>query len=256
MTKYFCGWKKFGLFWLVLNSLYISTAWADAPFITDDPGIMDYKSLDAIVYATGDKYKALTVLQAPALEIDYGIAPNFELDTYITVVNNFAIEHQMRSESGNATGLGDIDVELKYGLLNESEYIPKVSLVPNLFVPTGNSTRGLGNGRPYYTFPIAVLKTIHRFVTYAEFGYGLNKAPGSQNYFFGGCVVSHDVNDKLALGVEVYSQGGISHFIHAYTVLNLGTTYKITKEFSALFSFGHNIIGEEEWTTYLGISYG
>jgi hypothetical protein len=152
--------------------------------------------------------------------------------------------------------LGDLDVEIKYGLLKESKYLPMVSFVPNVFIPTGNSAKSLGNGHPWITIPVAIEKNIGHFVSYAEFGYGVNNAPDTRHYFFGGCVVSHTVTDKLGMGAEIYSQGAITSFIKAYTVLNLGATYQLSKKVSTLFSIGHNIIGAEDWTTYLGISYG
>jgi hypothetical protein len=240
---------------LLFFTLPYDKAFADAPFITDDAGVMDPGSWDTILYATVDRYKAYSSLQAPALEFDFGFIPNSEIDIYVPYLIDTGAKPSYRVDLPNQSGVSDIDVEFKYNLLKETKYLPAVTLVPNIFLPTGNVNRALGNGRTYYTLPVTVAKKIGNWATYAELGYGLNAASFAVNYLFGGVVAEKDFTDKLTMGAEIYSQGKSSIYLSSYTLLNLGATYKLDKHASLLFSLGHGIIGQEKWTSYVGIEW-
>lgn len=252
----FLSLKKIILILLFLFLIPMKNIFADAPYITDDPAVMDPWNWDVILYATVDKYKSFTALQAPALELDFAFIPNSEIDIYLPYQNNINARPAYRSGIPNSSGVGDTDVEIKYRLLKESKYLPLISLVPNIYFPTGDINQGLGNGHIWYTLPLSIEKTFGTWTTYAELGYGLNSQYFAVNYLFGGFVVEKTLNDKITVGGEVYSQGKSSIFLSSSTLLNFGVTYKLDKHATLLFSLGRGIIGQEQWASYLGISWG
>jgi hypothetical protein len=255
--KYYFSLQKIILILCLLSVLLMpwQKTFADAPFITDDPDVMDPGGWDAILYATLDKYKSYTSLQAPALEFDIALFRNTEFDIYLPYQNNINVKPDYRSLISNNSGIGDTDVEFKYRFMKETTYLPTISFVPNFYFPTGNSSKGLGNGRTWYTLPITMQKTFDKWTTYVELGYGLNSASFAVNYLFGGWVVTKNITDKLILGAEIFSQGKSSDLVSSFTLLNFGVTYQLSKHGSLLFSLGHGIVGQEQWTSYLGIEY-
>lgn len=246
-------WLRFFIPFILICSF--KNVFADAPFITDAPETLDPLHAQAILYSTIDKSSAMTTIQAPALELDFGILPNIEIDAYIPYDTNINATPDLRESFPNASGIGDIDIEAKFRFLHESKYIPEMAFAPNSYIPSGDVNQGLGNGRAWYYFPITAEKTFGDWTTYAEAGYAENSAPTFYNYFFGGWALQKNINKNLMLGGELFSQGKSQDFITSYTLLNLGGSYKMSKDFSLLASVGHSILGQDHWAAYLGIAW-
>lgn len=242
-----------GLFILLI--IPFRSAIADAPFLTDSAVTMDPLQWYAILYSAADKSKIVTSVVAPGLEYDIGLAPGIELDTYTPVVTNLNPEPLLRTVFAKTTGPGDIDVELKFRLHKETKYLPILSFAPNVYLPTGNANRGLGNGRAWYYFPLIVQKKIESWTTYAEAAYIINHAPGLHNHFFAGWVLQKNLSNKITLGGEIFTETRSSFYSPAYTLLNLGGYYNFTKNTSLLASVGHSILGQEHWFAYFGIAW-
>ena len=75
-----------------------------------------------------------------------------------------------------------------------------------------------------------------------------------KNSFFGGWVLQRQINDKLMLGGELFSQDAVSIDTHPYLLLSLGGGYNITPAISTLFSIGHSLIGMKHLVGYFGIT--
>lgn len=251
--------KKFVICCFIFAAIILpfKTAMADAPFITDDPETMDPWTAEAILYATAEKFKVVTAIQAPAIELDFGLFRNLEADIYAPIMTNAGISPDFRGGSigSNGTGMGDIDVELKYRFIQETPLIPQMAFAPNFFLPTGDVSLGLGNGRFWYYLPITIEKSFGDWTTYAEAGYALNSAPFMNNYTFGGWVLQKKITAKTTLGGEIFTQGTSAFDIGPYTLLNLGGAYLIDKNTRFLLSAGHNIAGEDHWIVFLGIEF-
>ncbi len=245
------------IFFIFLILFYFSEkAFADSPYVTDSAETMPLNHIYTALYASFFKSNIITSSQLPALEFDFVPLPNFEVDTFTTMVNNVNAARRFRDSIPNTTGFGDIDVELRYRFLQETERSPQAAFTPTITIPTGSRNQGLGNGRAWYILPIAVQKSFGDWKTYAEIGYGVNSSPSFKNYLFGGCVCEKILSTKLKLGAEIFTQGASTDVTRSFTLLNLGCTYDFTKDFGVLASVGHSILGENQWIAYLAVGWG
>jgi hypothetical protein len=78
-------------------------------------------------------------------ELDYGLLSGVEIGIEAPVIT---IDNAPGITPGTASGLGDINLSLKYNLLAEPEHsrLPAVALALNLELPTGDLKRQLGSG--------------------------------------------------------------------------------------------------------------
>ncbi|WP_133137948.1 transporter [Legionella rowbothamii] len=240
------NWKYF--FYFVVLS-FSSCVLAGPPFITDDPNPVSYQHENFYFFSTIDKVYNGQLITLPGFQFDYGIAPNLEITTIVPFVFQTNGENTLSSQ-----GLGDINLGLKYALLLETINRPQLAFSPILIIPTGNANKGLGNGGSQLHLPLWVQKSWNDWISYGGGGYALNSAPNMSNSFFGGCVLQRQINDKLMLGGEIFSQSAISNNYHSYLLLSVGGSYNITPTISTLFSISHNVIGMEHLVGYLGLT--
>jgi len=232
-----------------------NNVFADAPFITTDPEILSPLNANLTLYGTADKSTVITTYEAPALELDLGLFKNAELDVYLPYTTDVNAEQSIRDSFPNAAGIGDIELNFKYQFIHESNHVPSVAFVPEIYVPTGDFDRGLGNGRVWYALPLSVEKSFGDWTTYGEVGYAYNGAPNFRNFLFAGWVLEKEITQNTSLGGELYYQGATANFTKAYTVLNLGGSHQLTKDVNLIASIGHNIAGENHFIAYLGLTW-
>lgn len=72
--------------WILCVTLFQSFIEAGPPFITDDPGIVDYKKGDFYVATTGTKSSRDFTAQLPSLSSDYGAFKNGHLSLTIPFI--------------------------------------------------------------------------------------------------------------------------------------------------------------------------
>lgn len=234
----------------------ITAVHAGPPFITDDADPTDYDSFQTILFASGYNATHTALWYGPAFEGDLGILPNLEFHTIVPIAES------IRDPGGDAVGLGDTLIGLKWRFVTETDYIPEIAIVPDWILPTGNPDRQLGNGRSWTSLPIWVEKHFGPWTTYGGGGYIFNSAKGQTNYRFGGLLIQRDLSEKMTLGVEIYAQGSsstqhVTPFEDAgpVTLINTGGYYNITSSQSFLFSIGHSIAGAKQWVGYLGYQW-
>ena len=220
---------------------------AGPPFLTDDPEPVEHKHFEWYVFSTVDKAKDGTQVQAPAFELNYGFAPNFQAHVVFPFVASAP------KDGPDAYGPGDTEFGVKYRFLQETPSCPMAGVFPMLEVPTGDADRGLGNGRTWARLPLWLQKSFGPWTTYGGAGYTINTAPEQRNYFFAGWLVQRKLSDQLTLGGEVFTQGKTEDSGQATTFANLGGYYNFTEHFSLLFSAGHSIADERHPIGYLGL---
>ncbi|NNM60380.1 MAG: transporter [Legionellales bacterium] len=231
-----------------LISLFIITAaFAGPPFLTDDTDVTDYQQRQLYFYSMTDAYPGTVNLQTPAAELDWGFAPNLEVEIAVPLVSNIEIGMP------NATGLGDTSVSLGYRFHQETAKTPAIAFIPEITIPTGNANKDLGNGKIITQLPFWFQKSIGNWTIDTGGGYNINHAPQMFNNYFGGFLLQNQINQKLSLGGEIFYQGAQATNQEAYTALNLGGTYNFTPTFSLLFSAGNSIAGQQNFISYLGL---
>jgi hypothetical protein len=217
------------------------------PFLTDDPVPVEYHHNEFYLFSTFDATKDDSTVQAPAFEYNYGIIP----ETQIHVVVPFTCF----ASNGNTTeyGFGDMELGFKYRFLKETDDWPQLGVFPMLEVPSGDASRGLGNGRAWTRLPLWAQKSCGPWTTCGGIGYAINPAPGQRNHLFGGWLLQRELSKKLTLGGEVYFQGADSADAESSALFNLGGYYSFNEHLQLLFTGGHTLVGEQHTVAYLGL---
>ncbi len=224
-------------------------AWAGPPFQTDDPEPVPFRQYEAYAFSTWDRAPDSTVIQAPAFEFNVGAAPNLQLHVIVPAT------YASSTGAPSAYGLGDIEVGAKYRFIQEKNGHPQVGTFPLIELPSGDSSRGLGNGQVWARLPLWIQKSSGPWTTYGGLGYNLNTAPGMNSAPYGGWLVQRDLNKRWTLGGEIYGQGALTKGGRSATFLDGGGYYHITEGWQALFMLGHTFAGENHLVGYVGLYY-
>ena len=184
-------------------------------------------------------YGAAQALPGPAVELNYGVLPDTQLHLIVpmTTVGGDGVP--------TVSGLGDTEFGIKYRFLHETNWWPQIGIFPMAELPTGDSSRGLGNGRTWFRLPLWAQKSWGPWATYGGGGAALNSAPGQRNYPFGGWLVQRDFGPHLTLGGEIFAQGQDTDNDKGFAALNFGGSYNVNEHFSLLFSAEHSVAGDD-----------
>jgi hypothetical protein len=230
----------------MLNILKVN---AGAPFITDDPEPVEFRHYEIYLFANlsdTDISIEEPFLNAPAIEINYGILP----DTHLHMIVPYS---WATPTIDSPRGLGDIELGIEYRFLDETEQRPQIAIYPQIELPIGNANRNLGNGRLWGRLPIWIQKSWGPWTSYGGGGWAFNSEPGMKNYPFAGWQVQRDLSKKLTLGIELFSEGAVSEIGSSSTIMNAGGYYRFSKHFFMLFSAGHSIIGQDRTVAYFSL---
>ena len=228
------------------------SAWAGAPFQTDDPAVINVAQTDILVFnqqtlAASGRSGALA-----AAEIHYGPSPNLEVDIGMPYNFNFPT-------GGSAQrGYGDTTLEVKYRLIQESETTPQVSLVPKLNLSTGNANRGLGNGGNQLFIALALQKNSGKFQMNVNGGYWINNGPDNRDYGFLGWQAQYAFASHWQLGIEIFHTTSQVVGQGPSTGFNVGGYYLFDRKNQILFSAGRGLQNAAETnrvSTYLGYQH-
>ena len=122
---------------------------AGPPFLTDDPEPVDYRHWEFYVFGNGDHTGAGNyTINSPAAELNYGVLPDTQLH-FVLPMTTVGTEG-----APTETGLGDMELGIKYRFVHETDRWPQIGVFPMAEVPTGNADRGLGNGKTWFRLPL------------------------------------------------------------------------------------------------------
>jgi hypothetical protein len=234
---------------LILGLSLILTArlCAGPPFLTDDPEPVDFRHWEAYLFTSGDTSDGDFVVQGPAVEFNYGAQPETQLHLIVP----------LSSVDGPGmpavSGLGDIEFGIKYRFVRGTNEWPQIGIFPLVELPTGDASRGLGNGRTWFRLPLWVQKSWGPWTTYGGGGAVFNPAPGQRDYPFGGWLVQRNFGKHLTLGGEIFAQGADTNNDKGFAALNFGGSYNVNEHFSLLFSAGHSVAGDSHTLWYFGL---
>jgi len=220
---------------------------AGPPFLTDDPEPVPYRHWEAYLFTTVDSFLGGATGQFPALEFNYGAAPDLQVHVAVPWAFN------RPSDGASAAGFGDASFGFKFRFLQETEDRPQVGVFPMVFLATGAAGRGLGGGGSVIQLPVWAQESWGPWTTYGGGGYAINRTLGGRSYPFGGWLLQRDLGEKVTLGGEVFTQGRSGDASPGTTVLNAGGQANLTPHCSLLFSLGHSVSGARHRIAYLGL---
>ena len=121
---------------------------AGPPYDTDDPEPVELHHWEFYVASRSTHDDNGWNATLPHFEVNYGAAPNLQVHTILPMGYN-------KLPGGESSyGLSDIELGAKYRFVKESKSIPMIGIFPLVELPTGNSSRGLGNGKTQFYIPV------------------------------------------------------------------------------------------------------
>jgi hypothetical protein len=120
----------------------------------------------------------------------------------------------------------------------QGDWLPQISVYPQIELPTGDAKRGLGAGYVQAFLPVWLQKSFGAWTSDAGAGYWINPGPANRNYWFVGWMLQRQVTTKLALGAEVFHQTSDMIGQGGATGFNLGGQYDVTDHLRLLLSVG------------------
>lgn len=235
----------------VLGAILIVTGRVQAgpPFVTDDPDTTPYKHWEIDLFSIYTHTAGEDFAQAPALEVDYGLIPDLQLHAIAPLTYD-------RVPGGDAHyGYGDTELGVKYRFFHETDSLPEIGVFPLVEAPTGNSGRGLGNGKAQIFAPIWFQKSFGKdkeWTTFGGGGFWYNPGEDHRNFFRFGWELQRDLNQHLTLGGEIYHETAMTTRDNGHTAFNLGGYLNFDEHNHVIFSAGRDIDGPNRFSCYLG----
>ena len=230
-----------------IHLIFAAQVFAGPPFLTDDPEPVDLHHWEFYIFSSGDLSSDGYNIAGPAMELNYGVLPDTQLHLIVPMTT------VAPDEGPTVAGLGDLEFGVKYRFLHETNWWPEAGIFPMIEIPTGDASRGLGNGRAWFRLPLWLQKDFGDWTTYGGGGMVVNSAPGMRNYPFGGWLLQRNFGSHLTLGGEIFAQGADTTDDHGFAALNFGGACNFNEHFSLLFSAGHSVAGDSHTLWYAGL---
>jgi len=257
MSRGNCNVKRHPLattVWVLITSAFLSiagSAWAGPPFVTDDPEPVELFHWEVYIASVYSHGKEGTSATAPHLEVNYGALPDTQL--HLIVPMAYSQTHDM----GAHYGLGDVELGVKYRFIHEDEkgWMPQVGTFPIVDFPSGESSKGLGEGHTRILFPVWMQKSWGPWTTYGGGGYSYHPGPDNKNYWFTGWVLQRELSKILTLGAEIFNTSPKGKAESDETAFNVGGFINLSKVHHILFSAGRDLKGPNNLSGYLAFQW-
>jgi len=221
------------------------SALAGPPFWTDDPEPVEYKNWEIYVASLYQNNRGGVSSTAPHFEANYGIAPDFQLHVIAPM------EYAKPAGLPSHYGYGDTELGVKWRFFENEEAKFMAGIYPLLEIPTGDESKGLGNGDTQVFLPLWLQKAWGPWQTYGGGGYWINPGEGHKDFWFFGWQVQREINKTLTLGVEIFyetpQETGGEHNL----AFNAGAIINITENHHILMSAGTDIDGPASFFSYI-----
>ena len=163
------------------------------------------------------------------------------------------VEIVHEDSNGTVAGAGDLLLGVKWRFFNSEKSQFQLGVYPQLLVPTGNHSRGLGEGRAAFVLPFLAQKNWEKWTVYGNIGYWWRGANEARNYFYAGAVLEREISERLELGVELFGNSPKERGGSSELAFNVGGTWKLSKHLNLLFSGGRDIVGDTHAMAYIGL---
>jgi hypothetical protein len=235
------------LTFIFLNYLSITNLIAGPPYDTDDPEPVDYKHWEVYCASHISDISNLLMGTLPHFEVNYGIFDNTQLHIIAPMAYN-----KQPGENINY-GYGDTELGIKYRLSKENTSFPEIGVFPLVEQPSGNASKGLGNGEYQFYLPLWIQKSFGKLTTYGGGGYWI--IPNAHNYAFLGWLAQYQFLKPASLGCEFYYIGANQNNNVTELRFNIGSTIDLTEKHHLLFSAGRSLKGVTIFQAYIGYQY-
>lgn len=219
---------------------------AGPPFVTDDPEPPPPGGWEINVPFIVERTPGATEMDAPLFDFNYGL-PNIQLKL------EFPVKIVHEDGDGTTAGLGDLLLGVKWRFFNNEQSQLQIGMYPQLLLPTGDHSHGLGEGRAAVVLPLVAQKSWDKWTLYGNVGFWWRTAAETRNYLYAGAVLEREINDRLTLGVELFGNWPKERRANSNFAFNIGGTWKLSAHLNLLFAGGRDIVGDTTAMAYIGL---
>jgi hypothetical protein len=222
-----------------------AVALAGPPFVTDDPETVEYKHWEMYVASQYKHDRDQTSVTAPHLEINHGLLPDVQVHLIAPL--------QYVKPEGEASqyGYGDTELGIKYRFIRETQSRPQMATFPIIEIPTGDLSRGLGNGKTQFFLPLWFQKSWGPWTTYGGGGYWFTSGDGNRDWWLFGWQLQREITKKLTIGAEIYYKSSSMVDIDESKGYTVGAIINFTENHHLLLSVGQDIYGPNYLSCYI-----
>jgi hypothetical protein len=224
------------------TSIFLAALWcyasahAGPPFLTDDPEPVERHHTEFNV-ALQDTRTSEGHSGTAGIDVNYGCAAEIQC--------HFALPAAFNKSPGTGmqTGIGDVEFGVKYRFLNRADSGLMAAVYPTVFLPTGNSERGLGNGTAQLLLPVLVQTSSGPWTWDANVSYLFNRAPGARSSWFTSVLALRSFGEGLKAGAELFHRTSVATDAPPTTGFNVGVVLKLSESRNLLASLGRGLQG-------------
>ena len=207
---------------------------AGPPFLTDDPAPVDLHHAEINLIAQQTRAADGRGGSASG-EVNLGCAA--ETQCHVAV----PIAFDRPAGGSSQTGLGDIELGVKYRFLDRPDDGWSAAVYPTLDLPTGDAGRGLGNGRAQLLLPLWVQRSAGAWSWDAGIAWLFNRAPDANDSWFAGLLAQRSFGDRLSLGAEVFRRTSTATGEPSTAGFNVGAIVNVAPHQNLLVSAGRGL---------------
>ena len=206
--------------------------------ITDDPGTPGDGKFEINLALAFEHRPAETAVDAPAIDINYGVGERIQL----TLQGGPVV--LKRSDHGAIGGLGGTEAAVKWRFIDDQRTGITMSMFPRILFNISQSSvrRGLADDGTRFQIPFQFAKAFHGFDLDLEWGPLVNTAGPAQWLY--GVVVAVDISKTGAIMAELHGTSR-TNFSDDELALNFGIRQKLNEHCVFIGSLGHELRSTE-----------
>jgi hypothetical protein len=215
------------------------------PMITDDPGTPGDRKWEINLAATFEHRPNETSLDAPGIDLNYGVGEHIQL----TLQGGPVV--LKRSGHGALGGLGGTEAAVKWRFLDEQKSGFDVSMFPRVIFNVAQSSvrRGLAEEGTRFQIPFQAAKAFGRFHADAEFG-PVTSTIGRSEWVYG--VVGGVELAKTTMVMAELHGTSRTNFSRDVLAVNVGFRQQLSDARILIASLGHELRDADQARAFIG----
>ena len=219
---------------LIFFAAVLARAQGGPPMRTDDPGTPGNGNFEINLGVTSDRRPRDRELEAPLLDINYGLGKRIQL--------KFEIPFVIQGANGAPTksGLGNSDFGVKWRFYENPQLGLDISTYPQLEFnnPTGSARRGIVDAGVRMLLPLEATKKLGPVDLDGELGFAFHQT--GANDWIAGVAFGRSVTPRWELMGEFYATARTEGSDHETTV-DAGTRYRLFRPIVLIMMVGRTV---------------
>ncbi|HWI89042.1 MAG TPA: hypothetical protein VNS11_07385 [Sphingomicrobium sp.] len=206
-----------------------TAAFAGPPYLTDDPVPTDTGHWEIYAFSAGEG-RGSPLDDETGFDLNYGPVKDIQLTATLPLSLTHAPHEGWRS------GSGDVELGVKYRLLDDERSAVSAAIFPRVIFPTAAHIPG---EKTRFLLPLWLEKDFAGGASvFGGGGYMINPGTGNRDFWQAGIAATQDLGKKVSVGAELTRQGSDTLGGTAQTRAGIGSIVKLSKHYNLLFSGG------------------